>query len=685
MDRLLTIAPDASLSQAGISFTYTATGQRASMTDVTGATNYTFDNLDRAVSQAAPQGTLTYSYDTANNLLSLQSSNTNGASVGYAYDALNRLQSVTDNRLTSGQSTTTYSYDAVGNLITQAYPNGVQTASTVDVMNRVTNLAINNGPALAGYTYTYGPTGNKLSSTEATGRSQSFNYDAVYRLVQETISGDPASKNGSLGYSLDPVGNRLSLSSTVNGISSATESYNADDELTTDTYDANGNTLTSGGKTYSYDFENRLTSANGLAMVYDGDGNRVAKGSTQYLVSRINPTGLPQVIDEIVGGAVQTSYAYGWQRLSEDRVVSGAMVPSFYSYDGHEDVRLLTSVAGAVTDTYEYDSFGNLTTSTGSTPNEFLYQGEQFDSETGFYYLRARHYDAATGRFLNADPDMGPQDSPASARPYLYAGADPEDLGDPTGKAFESILPLGITTSVAASFVPAVSIRNNFVPNGAILGVVPYLFVCIMSEVGSELRVAADLTNYGDCVKNAAYSAGPGGPGPGPGNPGGPRKPGMPPAPPPPPGPSPCCLSCGIGCPGCPNPMPWKSFYKNSPNTPHLPPSPQIEALLTCMAQKLCTSLPVNSTDEPTEHHHPWDVHGQGNAVDIGFKGTAPQGQSIMCAAGACGASFAHDEQNFPYNGSSGHIHVELPDPGRNSPGAANYSNQIPNNSCCRR
>ena len=49
-------------------------------------------------------------YDTANNLLSLQSSNTNGASVGYAYDALNRLQSVTDNRLTSGQSTTTYSY-----------------------------------------------------------------------------------------------------------------------------------------------------------------------------------------------------------------------------------------------------------------------------------------------------------------------------------------------------------------------------------------------------------------------------------------------------------------------------------------------------------------------------------------------------------------------------------------------
>lgn len=39
---------------------------------------------------------------------------------------------------------------------------------------------------------------------------------------------------------------------------------------------------------FTYDFENRLTN---LSTVYDGDGNRVAKGTTQYLVDDLNPTG----------------------------------------------------------------------------------------------------------------------------------------------------------------------------------------------------------------------------------------------------------------------------------------------------------------------------------------------------------------------------------------------------------
>ena len=40
----------------------------------------------------------------------------------------------------------------------------------------------------------------------------------------------------------------------------------------------------------------------------------------------------------------------------------------------------------AVTDTYDYDAFGNKINSTGTTPNSYLYRGEQWDSDLGLYY-----------------------------------------------------------------------------------------------------------------------------------------------------------------------------------------------------------------------------------------------------------------------------------------------------------
>jgi len=68
----------------------------------------------------------------------------------------------------------------------------------------------------------------------------------------------PHSKNGSVGYGLDPVGNRLSQTSTLPGISMGSFTYSANDLLSTETYDNNGNTTVSGARTFWYDFENRL-------------------------------------------------------------------------------------------------------------------------------------------------------------------------------------------------------------------------------------------------------------------------------------------------------------------------------------------------------------------------------------------------------------------------------------------
>ena len=97
LDRLLSKVPDPSLSLPTISFTYTLTGQRLSMTDASGTTNYPlYDNRDRLKTKATPEGTLGYTYDAHGNVLTITSSNTNGASVTYVPDVLNRLSTVTD-------------------------------------------------------------------------------------------------------------------------------------------------------------------------------------------------------------------------------------------------------------------------------------------------------------------------------------------------------------------------------------------------------------------------------------------------------------------------------------------------------------------------------------------------------------------------------------------------------------
>ena len=379
-------------------------------------------------------------------MASVISSNANGTSVAYAWDADNRLSSVADNR-TNGVSN--YSYDQTSQLSTMQYPIGVAHAFTYDNRDRPINLNVT-GPLGLSLTYaqTFSPSGRKTNVTEQTGRDTNYGYSSVYRLLSENIAGDPtASNNGALAYILDPVGNRLSLTSTLAALPNQTLTYDADDRLSTDTYDANGNTLTSGGNTFAYDFEDRLTQFDSsVQMSYDGDGNRIVRtqggSTTRYLVDDLTPTGYTQVAEEVVNGAVTAQYTYGRMRISQNR--SGVL--SYYGYDGSASVRELFSDTGAITDTYDYDAFGNTVARTGSTVNEFLYRGEQFDSALGLYYLRARYYQPQTGRFLTEDKFEGQEllegssplrerrpPSPAVHHLFGYADGDPADEVDPSG------------------------------------------------------------------------------------------------------------------------------------------------------------------------------------------------------------------------------------------------------------
>lgn len=49
--------------------------------------------------------------------------------------------------------------------------------------------------------------------------------------------------------------------------------------------------------------------------------------TTKYLVDDLNPTELPQVLDEIVSSSVTRTYAYGLERLSENQKVHNKWTP----------------------------------------------------------------------------------------------------------------------------------------------------------------------------------------------------------------------------------------------------------------------------------------------------------------------------------------------------------------------
>jgi RHS repeat-associated protein len=93
----------------------------------------------------------------------------------------------------------------------------------------------------------------------------------------------------------------------------------------------------------------------------------------------------------------------------------------------------LSNSAGVVTDTYDYEAFGEVLNETGITDNNYKFTGEQFDPSLDQYYLRARYYAQGVGRFTQQDTYTGNSSDPVSLHKYIYGNADPVRYTDPTG------------------------------------------------------------------------------------------------------------------------------------------------------------------------------------------------------------------------------------------------------------
>lgn len=102
---------------------------------------------------------------------------------------------------------------------------------------------------------------------------------------------------------------------------------------------------------------------------------------------------------------------------------------SYYEQDGIGSVTSLSSPAAALANTYTYDSFGNLTASSGSLTNPFRYTAREFDPETGLYEYRTRYSPQDVGRFLGEDPVK----FWAGSNFYSYVRDNPVNFFDPFG------------------------------------------------------------------------------------------------------------------------------------------------------------------------------------------------------------------------------------------------------------
>ena len=395
-----------------VNYTYDNDSRMTQVVDPTGTYQFAFDNMGRLTGTSAQYAfwtsrtfTTSYGYDAASNRTSFTDPE-NGSS-SYAYDTLNRLQTLTPPAAISGGSFG-FAYDTLSRRTSLTRPNTVNTAYSYDNLSRLLSVThAKGGVTLDGASYTVDNAGNRTAKSDLyAGVTTNYGYDAIYQLLSATQAGTTTES-----YTYDPVGNRLS------NLTSSGWSYNTSNELTSQSsvsynYDYSGNTIlktdNTGSTSYAWDFENRLTSVTlpgsggNVTFRYDPFGRRIYKssssGTSVYAYDGDN------LIEETnsSGGAV-VRYSQGLN-IDEPLAMLRSGSSSYYQADGLGSITSLTNTAGTAAQTYTYDSFGNTVATSGSLVNSFQYTAREFDPETSLYYYRARYYDPAAGRFVSEDP-----------------------------------------------------------------------------------------------------------------------------------------------------------------------------------------------------------------------------------------------------------------------------------------
>jgi len=330
-------------------------------------------------------------------------------------------------------------YDALGRRTSMMHANGVETTYSYDAASQLLSLVHELSTpttTINSFTYTYDKVGNRKTKADNNGTAN-YTYDTLNRLINAT---NPLPSNPLESFTYDEVGNRTD--SNQNGLST----FNAANQLEGDadftySYDNNGNLIQKTDKTtsaftlYEYDAENRLIrvvrdDGSIVNYKYDGLGRRIEK-EVDTVVSKYIYDYEDILLEIDASNNIVARYTHG-PGIDEPLNMEKSGESFFYHTDALGSITELTDIAGAVSQSYAYSSFGKIESQLDlNFIQPYTFTAREFDLETGLYYYRARIYDASTGRFLQEDP-IG---FAGGINVYVYGDSNPVNWIDPWGLA----------------------------------------------------------------------------------------------------------------------------------------------------------------------------------------------------------------------------------------------------------
>ncbi len=267
----------------------------------------------RLVSMTDGTGTTQYNYVAVGALGALQlqqeASPLPSSAINYAYDALGRMNS----RTVGGSGAETFQYDAIGRLNSHASDLGSFALSYLGQTAQIATRQLASTTLATSWSYLPNSGDRRLAGISNVGLSPSQFSTYQYTTTPENfISAIAETSDAATVY--PPAGAQTASYNNVNALTSLSgQAF---------TYDANGNLLSDGQRTYSWDAENRLVSiaypaqpGKQTAFAYDGLSRRTAISST--------PAG--------GGSAVTISYLWCGSRPCQARNASNAVSRSYYA------------------------------------------------------------------------------------------------------------------------------------------------------------------------------------------------------------------------------------------------------------------------------------------------------------------------------------------------------------------